>query len=297
MHPLRLSSLFVLVALSATAVAAPSGGGGTPTSLPDKPPREKVSTCPANDGRALRYLARGPAAPLVIATKDGLVEGASCCRSVSHRGLSLLALDAFGHPTGEARVDGGDPLPGRPGCFALETSITAGERGQLWVEAPPKATLEDELPSPRGHRAPSVAASLSKEAAASLGDLVDAVTAEAVPQPEVPCPKQAEDRLPLSRRLLAFRGADGVTTAVVGGHLLVVATLGKRRWSVAHVEVAGAEQCAPRRYQPLAAFDMDGDGSIEIVARQDGSPTEGTLVLSRASSDGGRYRVVSSVFR
>lgn len=302
MRRISLFPLFALLALSATALGAPKGAQAKKTKdpkpaevleLPEKAPKD-AGHCPANDGKSLRYLARTPATPLVTATAEGLTPGAACCRTMSHKGLALLALDAHGRPVGEAKVEDGEPT--RDGCFALEASITTGQRGQLWVEAPPRASADDELPSPRGKRAPSVAVALSKDAQKDLGALVDAITAEALREPEKPCEKAADERLPLAKRSLVVKGENGATTAVVGGHVLVVATLVKKKWSVAHIELAGADQCAPRRYQPVAAFDMDGDGTIEIVARQDGD-AQGTIVLSPDADAGGRYRVVGSAFR
>ena len=99
--------------------------------------------------------------------------------------------------------------------------------------------------------------------------------------------KPAEKQAPLAKRTLFFKmpGADPSSSekrstqwAVTGGRLLVVAYLGERgKWKASEVK---APLGRPDSYQPIAVFDMNGDGLPEIVYSDSDGPSYGDSVLS-----------------
>ncbi len=243
--------------------------------------------CPVASTSTTRWLSAAPHRPLWLATRDGVRAATSCCASFAKRGSRWLAVDGRGAVVGEGQVTGG--ARDEDGCFELDVKLTDGAPGiGLWLERPRgwEGELGDLAPAPDALGKPSrrwVAAPFTppREALAELSDLVDDLTVRLTVPARCASP---DDRLSLSRRTLAFKqsGADGepLETVAIGGHLLVVATREARGWRVRHVEVAGADRCGPRAYQPIAAIDLDADGAAELVVRHERGDVREHLALA-----------------
>lgn len=299
-----------ILALSVAAVATPldaapkrrasrpQPSSAAPRELPRSPPLD--ARCPAASTSTSRWLSSAPHRALWLATRDGVRSAAPCCAAFAKKDSRWLSVDARGAVVGEGRVTGG--ARDDAGCFELDVQLTDGAPGVgLWLERPRgwDGALGDLAPAPDALGKPSrrwVAAPFTppRDALAELSDVVDELTVRLTVPARCSSP---DDRLPLARRTLAFKQSsgggddDGVETVAIGGHVLVVATRERKAWRVRHVEVAGADRCSPRAYQPLAAIDLDADGAAELIARHERAAAPELLALAWDDARGG-LRVV-----
>lgn len=299
-----MKRFLLLALLSATAVTSPLAAA--PKRRAQRPPASVASTpstasrdlpkpvrdakCPESSSVSLRWMSAEPHQPLLIASRDGVRSAAACCDAFARKGAAWLAVDARGTVVGEGKVTGGERDPS--GCFALDVELVSGAAGVgLWVEKPKAwdGDVGDPAPSPDalgkpGKRWTAAAFAPTKEALAELSDLYDDLTIKLTTPRQARC-ASSDDRLPFAKRALFFQqsadmGDDPEQVAVVGGHVLVVASRERRGWRVRHVDVGGADRCNPRAYRPLAAIDLDADGTAELVVRREDATGRGDVVLA-----------------
>jgi len=166
------------------------------------------------------------------------------------------------------QAHGGDPSHGYELGFALK-------KGKAGVGL----FVDTSAASAGQWHAPKSAAWLPSDAEKiALHKLVTDLERATVPQASYVCdPKPAAA---FSSRELFFE-ARSARWAVVGGPILVIARLQKDgRWIARHVDATHTDSCSPRARTPRAAFDMDGDGSPEVVVHEDFGDSFGDVVLT-----------------
>jgi hypothetical protein len=97
----------------------------------------------------------------------------------------------------------------------------------------------------------------------------------------------------LAERVRFFTGPAGARYAVGTSNVgYLVAKLEQNRWSAVTTQVTSPHEPGNSRcYRPVAVFDMNGDGTPEIVLRQSAGEAWGDLVLGRAAD--GAWPVVA----
>ncbi|MGZ3473078.1 MAG: hypothetical protein ACXWUG_01415 [Polyangiales bacterium] len=252
--------------------------------IPSKPVKDKA----CHDQGAVRFVGDEPSTPLAMVKKGKIMEpGQHCCAPWARRGSRWKTLDAYGQVIGEAELAGGEGYDVSQ-CYELGYTLKKGKAGVgLFVD-----TSEHPWKAPKSAAwAPTDAEKIA------LHKVVTDLEHAMVPQASWSCdPKVVA--LPFSARELFFTApkgyedADGdkaVRWAVIGGPILVIARLQKDgRWVARYVDASFTDSCTPHAYTPRAAFDMDADGTPEIVVHEDFGDSFGdtVLTLDRAGFEG-----------
>ena len=215
----------------------------------------EAGTAPAPN--LVRLMASDPHVPLaeVFLSELRPPSDGACARwaGKAHR---WHALDAWGQPVGTLRSTGAEGYDAS-GCFEMNVAVVRGTAGTGLLAS-------------EGYRAPAKAQlQPTDEQRRSFDAFVDEI----------------DDVWPSTtkRSPVFFRGADDVLTAVVGGRVLVVAAYVDDAWVLRALEnqlALGA--LGPQPYRPIAVFDLDGDGTAEIVFRADEGPWWNDVVLQSA---------------
>ncbi|MCA9540063.1 MAG: hypothetical protein KC620_14295 [Myxococcales bacterium] len=229
----------------------------------DPIPKKPVSNPACLDGApgATRWVDSNPHTPLAVVDRDGIHgEAQPCCAPWARRGSRWRTVNAYGAVTGEAELISGFGYDVTQ-CYQLAFKQRRGSPGiGLYVSA------EGDWRSPRSARwAPSAAQR------ADFARLLAHVEAK-LPERHNP-PHDVRPPLPLARRTLYFTmpGPDGpIRYAVAGGRALVVARLDAQgRFRVAWLDISVMQEGFNRAYQPLGAFDLDGDQRPELILHID----------------------------
>jgi hypothetical protein len=200
--------------------------------------------------------------------------GQGCCAPWAEKGSAWAALDAYGQLVGTAQVANCEFYDFTQ-CYELTLSKVSGSPGVgLYVSTatPWQSPASAQWVPSRAERA-------------GLAAVVSRLEKAMVPSPKYPCgpPSVSKTRDPADARALFFRSVDAEGTtheeAVIGGPLLIIAERQARGSWVAHfVDAQGADACLPRLFAPKAVFDMNGDGSLEIVVHTDEGTFFGDLI-------------------
>ncbi len=208
----------------------------------------------------VRFMASDPHVPLAEVFLDelrGASEGA--CARWPGKAHAWVALDTWGQPVGTMRSTGAEGYD-VSGCFEMSAKLVRGTAGTGLLASV-------------GYRAPVSAA---REPTDAQQRSFDAFVREI----DDVWPPTAAPRTPLF-----FRGADDVLTAVLGGRVLLVAAFVDDAWQLRAIETQlAAEALGPEPYRPIAVFDFDGDGTAEIVFREDEGPWWNDVVLRSAGT-------------
>jgi hypothetical protein len=234
-------------------------------------PGEPVSNPRCRDhGDVTRWLGTDPVTPLAISGEEGVFSaGQPCCAPWARRGARWHALDRVGRVVGLAEVTGGEGYDATA-CFELELTRVSGVDGAGVYAS--RAPRDD----PRHEWHPNAEDHIRLR---GFLEELDALVLER---------EVGEGRaLPLADRSLFFteqrregRGTSAVRYAAVGGPYLVIGRRTAGQFVVSHLVVGLANEVSGAgAYRPLAALDMDNDGSIEIVYRWNEGPAWGMVVL------------------
>jgi hypothetical protein len=282
--------VFILAALLVTASAdaktkkAKKKEIQTGDPIPSKVVKDKA----CHDQGAVRFVGDEPSTPLAMVKKGQILEpGQHCCAPWARRGSRWKTLDAYGQVIGEAELAGGEGYDVTQ-CYELGFKLEKGKAGVgLFVDTSEHAWL-----------APKSAAWTPTDAEkTALHKVVMDMEKAMVPTASYSCDPKAT-ALPFSARELFFHAPKGyedatgeknVRWAVVGGPVLVIARLQKDgRWVARHVDASFTDSCLVHAYTPRAVFEMDGDGTPEIVVHDDFGDSFGDYVmrLDRAGWEG-----------
>jgi hypothetical protein len=261
----------------------------------DPIPTKSVKDALCKDEGAHRWLGHAPITPMATVTKKGTIRSAGqhCCAPWATKGTRFVAVDAYGQPSGTVAIEGGEGYDVTQ-CYELSLKTVKGSVGAgIYVDEasgwkPPK----------------SLEWKPSDKERASLAKLVSDLERAFVPSEKgYKCSAADKVGLPIAQRSLFFawkpKYGDGSTVkqVVVGGNILVVATLfeDEGRWVVRHLDSAYANDCLPKAYRPLAAFDMNGDGVPEIVFHEDFADSwSDEIIAPEDEGFDGRFRSVAS---
>lgn len=233
----------------------------------------KPTAAPAPSGES-RFLGKDPHGPLAHARNGRLASPAdSACRAWAPIGSRWSALGALGELVGKAKVSEAERYD-VTNCDELSLESVSGKAGVgVFVQGDyqPMA-LERWRIEGRARR--------------ELERLI------ARRDRKLPPSSRKEKDASFSARLLSWKTPDGHQFAVVGGRGLTVLERSKGKWRVLH-------QIAPKRsdvahadmYMPLAALDMDGNGSVEIVVHERFLDSYSDFTLTRKN---GRYREIGA---
>ncbi len=217
-----------------------------------------------------RFLGKDPHGPLAHAHNGSLASPAkSACRAWGPIGSRWSALSALGDVVGTSEVSGAERYD-VTNCDELSLESVSGKPGVgVFVQ---------------GEYQPMALESWSIEGRARR-ELEQLITRR---DRKLPASSQKAKDAPLRARLLAWKTPDGHHFAVVGGRGLTVLERSRGRWRVLHqITPKRSEVAHADMYMPLAALDMDGNGSVEIVVHERFIDSYGDFTLTRKN---GRYR-------
>jgi len=248
---------------------------------------------------ATRWLAMDPHVPLAITVGRDIREaGQSCCEPWFVKGSQWKALDRWGQIVGEARVKDGK-LYDITKCFELELEIIKGDKGAgLFTDIHGQYRPQ---PSPEWKP--------SKEQQEQFAEFIKNAQVLAVPGQSSGFsegnPPTSLDGPPFFFKY-SYKTAKGddhsFLFGVAGGPVLVVAWLDDNgRWIINHIENNQTNlDAAPNiQYLPIAVFDMNEDGSPEIIAYWKGDVSWAQIILKQllpyGEPPGSWVRVAESV--
>ena len=200
-----------------------------------------------------RWLGRAPHVPLAAWEGRALeYVGDNSCLLWSFRGARWRSVDAWGQFAGRATTVGGEGYDVTR-CYELDLAITEGSAGAgIYVNADspwtPPATARFEPTSTQQAQLQQLLARY------------DALHAERF---NVDGARQRDDR-----RVMYFSANDGNGQprrfAVVGGRSLSIARLDGAEWRFVHQQRSSVH-AGPAAFALVAVFDMDRDGTPEII--------------------------------
>lgn len=239
---------------------------------------------------ATRWLAMDPHTPFAITTHEYIeTAGHPCCAVWAHLGDRYRAIDRWGQVTGRAEIDGGEGYDASA-CFELSLRITSGREG-VGIYA-----------SDGGAFSPPSSAEWqpTPDQIAALRPFVEEVEGM-VTDPDLELWENAPPVPPLADRTMYFQtmseSDDGRRErpdhyAVAGGRALIILWLSPSgRWVLTHVEndLTNLNYVPNDVYRPVAVFDMDGDGTPEVLYHWNEGPGWGQVVLQQETRLG-RWR-------
>jgi hypothetical protein len=182
--------------------------------------------------------------------------GENSCYRWSSRGARWRSVDAWGQFAGRATTVGGEGYD-VTNCYELDLAITEGTAGTgLYVSEDSPWTP---APSPRVEPTSAQTAALQQMLAR-----YDALHARRF---DVDGSPQRDER-----RVMYWGANDGNgqprTFAVVGGRSLVIARLEGAEWRIVFQQRSSIH-AGPAAFSLIAVFDMDRDGTPEIVVHHD----------------------------
>jgi len=231
--------------------------------LPATPQAEPPSTNPACADRsptATRWLASFDGVPLAISDRGQVREaGNGCCRPWSRVGGRFRSVDAWGQVVGEAVVKSRSYYDFAR-CYDLELKLTRGRRGVIYAS------------SSGSWRAPAKAAwtPTARESAALRRFVasLDQLLQMSGPADKEPAAGARIVSFRIPERKLDFESAtrpNPTRFAVIGGRYLAIAALHAGEWKLNHLDQGFTSDRRQIVYRPLAVFDLDGDGTPEVV--------------------------------
>jgi len=248
----------------------------------DPLPKKPVKNAQCHDQGAARFIGSGPSTPLAVVKKGKIDDaGVACCAPWAVKGAHYKTLDAFGQIVGDADISGGEGYDVSQ-CYELDLTTKKGKAGVgLYVDG--------SFSAPK-----SVAWTPSANEQAALVKTIANLEHALVATAPYDCSSGPKLR-PFAERTLFFSFKDDKETvqyAVVGGPLLIVARLqSDGRWVACDFSSPSPDSCRLRAYEPRAVFDMNGDGSPELVVHEDLGDSFGDIVLGYAH---GAYREVAA---
>ncbi len=227
-----------------------------------------------------KWIGSGPSTPLAYVTKKNEIAepGTSCCAPWAVRGAAYHAVDRFGQIAGDAVIAGGEGYDVTQ-CYELMFRATRGSLGTgLFFSG-----AYTPAPSPEWKPTATELASLER----IVKNLEQ--TMLATKPSSGACTVHAKPTK-LASRTLFFRSRSSYTSvtehgdtqwAVVGGQLRMFARLDGTKWTVRTVHAQEAEACNAMTHTPRAAFDMNGDGSVEVIMHVDDGDSFGDVVMGQ----------------
>ena len=200
----------------------------------------------------------------------------SACRSWAKKGSTWTALDRLGRVVGRARVSD---------LWRYDLSNC----DELTFEGPQGAGIfvrGDYVPIAMAEWTPTP--KMRRELQRVIGRRDAAIP---------PMPESSHEAVKFSfeKRSIFFQVPGQAPRVVVGGRALTVLRWKKGRFEIEHRENfdtlghANIQEQCEFSYLPIAALDMNGDGSIEIVVHEHTCDVYGDFTLMR---DGSRWRTV-----
>jgi len=242
----------------------------------DPIPKKAVKNALCKDEGAHRWFGMSPITPMA---------------TVSKKGTKLTAVDAYGQSSGTFSIEGGEGYDVTQ-CYELSLKTIKGTAGAgIYVD------------EASGFKSPkSLEWTPSDKERAALGKLVaDLERVFVSSEKGFMCTAADKTPLPIAQRSLYFAWKPKfhettVKQAVVGGNVLVVASLeDDGKWVVRHLDYDFASACLPKAYRPLAVFDMNGDGTPEIVFHEDFADSwSDEIIAPEDPGYDGRFRSVAS---
>lgn len=243
---------------------ADAGASRLPTARPAS------SLCPIGDG-ATAWLGHTPHVPLARVTAQGIQPAdEACCEPFAVRGSRWREVDRWGQVVGESTISDGE-FYDVSHCIELTLTPEHLESSGLFASA-----SGPWRPSPSLRHDP---------------DLAQWADAVALDRRLGAIPMSSSSAMPLAEpqsRMLFFRwrahydapggGAGAGDWLVLGGRGLAIAWWHKSRWEVAQLLLQGA---GGWRVTPIAVFDLDGDGTPEVIVEYDGGTDWNTVILKR----------------
>ncbi len=246
--------------------AAPAGAAvetpPAPAAAEPIAPTEPEPVCTATPQRTARWVDTKPRVPLAIVEPDGGAKvirtpPKACCSAWLDRERRWTTVDAYGQPVGRA-VLSSSHLYDVTDCHEMTFEQVEGEPGVgLHV-----AVDSGYVAPPSVRWTPTAAQRAQLEAMAKqIRGLL------AIPPPN----EELDKPLPFAQRVIYARQstrADARQLAIVGGQFLAVAEWWPDAgWRLIHLDLSeGLWPIASGQvYQPIAAFDMNNDGSTEAV--------------------------------
>ncbi|MBL8685359.1 MAG: hypothetical protein JNK05_39635 [Myxococcales bacterium] len=208
--------------------------------------------------QATRWLGRAPHVPLVAIDGERSLEyvGEQSCLPWSLRGARWRSVDAWGQFAGRATTAGGEGYA-VTNCYELDLALTEGTAGSgLYVN-------EDSPWTPP----PSARFEPTAEQQTALQRMLAQYDALHVRRFTVDGDAQRDDRRVMYFRTRDANGEDR-SFAVIGGRSLLIARLEAREWRLVFQQRSSAH-AGPSAFSLVAVFDMDRDGTPEVVVHHD----------------------------
>lgn len=259
------------------AEAKPAHVRGVEPRIDSGDPLPRTATRPAGCTGGVQWIGSGPSTPLALVTKkNDIVEpGRACCAAWSTKGAAYHAVDSFGQLAGDAVIAGGEGYDATQ-CYELMFQSTKGNLGAgLYFSG--RFT-----PPPSAEWKPTLAEMASLEK--TVGELERAMLRT---QAGSTCAKRPQSPR-ISARSIFFRSRLSYTTVgdkpetrwvAVGGPLRIIARLDGAKWTVRSVDARQEHLCNAMTYTPRAAFDMNGDGTVEVILHEDFGDSFGDVVM------------------